>query len=216
MTVTTSHADVATYLNMLFGYVDFEDEHRGCIILRGIGEKGTDKDGKSFGNVPIRGDRPMPEIVDAVFAVIEKWGHLGIGSFIVPAVMDISCLEAGTKCGDDKVRFFTTLLIDLDNGYPGARVKHATAHMGRPSMVVRSGGTTTEGQPKLHVYWRLREPTNTILAIGAARMKLAIKLGGDTSFGRVSQVIRIPGSIYAKNNQQGMCTLEDFTGDEYE
>ncbi len=68
--------------------------------------------------------------------------------------------------------------------------------------MVNSGGFTTDGQAKRHLWYRLTEPTHEVARVGALRKALAAKVGGDQSFGRITQVIRIPGSVHGKNGQK--------------
>jgi RecA-family ATPase len=52
--------------------------------------------------------------------------------------------------------------------------------------------------------------------IAAARRVLALKVGGDTAFGRSTQVIRIPGSIYGKGGVTRLCAIAERNGYEYD
>lgn len=209
-------SDVENYLDFLFGYVDFKAEHKGCIVIRGIGEKGTAQEGVFRENEGIRGDLGREFIIEKIMGAVDRWARHSVASFIVPAVMDLSCLDKGSKAGDEAVRYFTTLIVDIDKGDTNAKLAHATHAVGRPSLVVSSGGTTETGHKKRHLYWRLREPTDEIERVAALRKSLALKLGGDTSFGRMPQVIRIPGSVYGKNGVRKLCAIDDFTKDEYD
>src|SRR3546814_11045217 len=65
-------------------------------------------------------------------------------------------------------------------------------------MVVYSGGTTDSGHPKLHVYFALTEPTAETARVGRLRHVLAGKCGGDPAFQRITQIIRVPGTVHAK------------------
>src|SRR3546814_14927079 len=66
------------------------------------------------------------------------------------------------------------------------------------TMVVYSGGTTDSGHPKLHVYFALTEPTAETARVGRLRHVLAGKCGGDPAFQRITQIIRVPGTVHAK------------------
>lgn len=213
--LVVARGDIENYLDMLFGYVDFAGEQQGCIVARGVGEKGTPQEGVFRENEGIRGDLGREFIIEKIVGAAERWANHRIASFIIPAVMDLSCLEKG-KAGDEATKWFTTLVVDIDKGDTDEKLKHAIRHLGQPSMVVGSGGTTDTGHPKRHLYWRLQEPSDKIELIAKSRKTLALKLGGDTSFGRMPQVIRIPGSIYGKNNVTKLCTIEARSLSEYD
>lgn len=211
-----SRADIENYLDMLFGYADFTTAHQGCIVIRGVGEKGTQQEGVFSENEFIRGDLGREYIVEKTIGAAERWANHRVASFVIPAVMDLRCLEREIKPGDEAVKWFTTLVVDIDKGDTDGKLQHATRHLGPPSLVVSSGGTTETGQPKRHLYWRLQEPSDKIELIAKSRKTLALKLGGDTSFGRMPQVIRIPGSVYGKNNISKRCTIDGRSLSEYD
>src|SRR3546814_15660635 len=66
------------------------------------------------------------------------------------------------------------------------------------SDVCSSDLTTDSGHPKLHVYFALTEPTAETARVGRLRHVLAGKCGGDPAFQRITQIIRVPGTVHAK------------------
>jgi len=50
------------------------------------------------------------------------------------------------------------ILVDLDAGDIGAKLRHLITHLGRPTLIIESGGRTAAGTDKLHVWWKLSEP----------------------------------------------------------
>lgn len=211
MTTHTNRDDLAAYLDFIFGYVDADNT---CIALRGVGEKGTAGEGDFREPVIV----PMPQSsfdVDRIFGHIQRWSQFGRASFIVPAAIDGAALS-DKHATEDRVRLLTTIIVDIDKGNTAEKLAYAQKHLGAASMVVFSGGTTDEGQPKLHAYWRLSEPSDQIHAISAARKMLALKVGGDAAFGRSTQVIRIPGSIYGKGGVAKSCHIANRTNYEYD
>lgn len=211
MTTEPNREDLAAYLEMVFGYVEDDDT---CIALRGTGEKGTAAEGKFIEPMIVPGIGGQFDI-DRIFGHVQRWSAHGHASFIVPAAMDAAALT-DHKATEDRVRLLTTIVVDMDKGDTAAKLAHAGKHLGQPSMVVHSGGTTETGHPKLHAYWRLSEASDQIQAIAAARKSLALKLGGDPAFGRSTQVIRIPGSLYGKGGVQRPCRIEHMSKYEYE
>lgn len=175
------------FLNMVFGYVDWEDTEFATV--RGQGEPGTDA-----------ANRSIPELVQPSFIDLKKYvtgaaqryADNQVACFMLPGVLS----EANGK--EESVKFLTCVCCDIDTGNPAEKLDFLNSHLGSPTMVVESGGTTKEGFPKYHVYWRLtepREPKN----VAHVRHLIAAKVGGDPSFDRLTQVIRVPGTAYQKN-----------------
>jgi|GEM_PF-3188873 len=208
---TPNREDLAKYLDMVFGYIQAEDT---CIALRGTGEKGTAGEGDFIEPVIVPAITSAFD-VDRIFGHVQRWSSHGRASFIVPASVDAAAL-ADKHATEDRIRELTTILVDIDKGDTLAKLRHAVKHLGQPTMTVYSGGTTETGAPKLHAYWRLSEASDQVAAIAAARKMLALKLGGDPSFGRSTQVIRLPGSVYGKGGVAKPCRIEDITDFEYD
>lgn len=92
--------------------------------------------------------------------------------------------------------------------------------LGKPTLAVRSGGTTEDGQAKIHLYWRLRTPALTQEEIAKVRtaQRLLTLIGakglgengsdGDTSFTSVHP-IRLPGSWNCKYGDPVLCSIRD-------
>jgi hypothetical protein len=216
MTLTPNRTDLSDYLDMMFGYLEPGEENLNyAIALRGLGEKGTTGEG-GFNDVkimpPLRGSGME---VDLIFGHVQRWSLHHRASFIVPAAVAASALSDG-KATEDRIKQFTALVVDIDNGDTDAKLAHAVKYLGTPSMVVHSGGTTEASKPKLHVYWRLSEPSSDVERIALARKHLALKIGGDAAFGRSTQVIRLPGSIYSKGGVERPCYIAQKSTAEYE
>lgn len=200
-----------TYIDKLFQHVDLKEF--GVISLLGVGEKGTDREGVFRERKFV--DLSSPFGMSTVQSHIERWATHGIAAFIVPAALH----RAAERDGDvklDKVAALTSICVDIDSGDTEAKLEHLTKVMGPPSMVVYSGGHTETGQAKIHAYWMLTEPSEEVGRIGELRKSLAAKVGGDQSFGRPTQVIRIPGSVYAKAGAAKPVELVSVNALEYE
>lgn len=188
----------------------FEYSSGGSISLLGIGEKGTLQEGIFRKRVFVPQDKAA-----AVFARIGEWADMGVAAFFVPATIKDSAVLLGDVSAD-KILGFTSIVLDLDSGDVDAKVAYVTASLGAPSMVVASGGKTEEGQAKLHLWYMLNEETEEVERVAALRKTLAAKVGGDQSFGRVTQVVRIAGSIHAKNGVPSPVELLEFNNAEYD
>ena len=193
---------VNAYIGLLFGYADWSD---GSIVsLLGIGEKGTPAEGRLRERKFI--DPRSAFAGAAVQGHLERWGLHHGGAFIVPAMVRPEA-EGEGDVRLDKVSALTAIILDIDSGDTHAKRAYVEQHLGPATFIVDSGGVTAEGTPKQHLYWRLSEVEEDIEYVGSLRKQLARKCGGDQSFGRATQVIRIPGSIHGKSGVQRMVTL---------
>lgn len=183
-------ASITHFVAWLFEHVDWQGG--GVISLLGLGEKNTSQDGAFKERIFLAADHP-----DLLSHHAQRWGQHNVGAFIVPAVVKSSAAELG-QVGESQIQAFTALVLDIDNGDIQAKAEYVTNHIGPPSLVVESGGVTADGQPKKHLYWRLNEPTDELERVGRYRKLLAAKVGGDQAFGRITQIVRLPGSVHSK------------------
>lgn len=213
-------AALRDYLDTLFSRVFWKPSHFVC--LRGIGEKGTPKEGRHQEDVwvqPGLHSEPDEALLGMALHAAETWGQHHVASFIVPAVLK----EARGR--SEAVDLFTAVMVDLDSGDTVAKAAWLDTNLGTPTMVVRSGGMSDAGTPNLHVYYVLDEPSADVARIVEARHQLALKAGGDLQFGRgtpdnpygrAHQPIRLPGTVHAKSGQAATCRLAFSGGPTYE
>jgi AAA domain len=105
------------------------------------------------------------------------------------------------------------LSVELDRNAECAR-KRLEFLIGPATMVVASGGSwndpeTGEAQPKLHVHWRLAEPTRSPEAharLKRARAMATALVGGDASNKPSVHPIRWPGSVHRKGEPK-LCRI---------
>lgn len=199
---------VEEYISTLFRNVDWNDGE--VISLLGIGEKGTPKEGEFRERQIV-----APAFVGMAHKHLRRWAEHHVAGFIVPAVLFKRAMEKGDVTLD-KVAALTAIIADLDSGDTNAKLAYAAAALGKPSMVVASGGMTDRGTPKLHVYWLLNEPCEKVERVASIRKELAGKIGADAAFGRATQVIRVAGSVHAKNGKAAVCRIIDRSSMEYD
>ena len=103
------------------------------------------------------------------------------------------------------------IVVDLDAGDIGAKLEHLIAYLGRPTLIVESGGRTVEGTDKLHIWWKLSEPAsgNDLELLCRLRGEIAVKVGGDTHFRSAHQPIRVAGSVYHKGGSQRLVQIRE-------
>lgn len=185
---------VQSFLSTIFRGWDWRSKG-GCIGLRGIGEAGTAQDGKFRDNKFI--DPRNAFGFSQIETHLNRWAENSIASFVLPGILHEKAAEIG-HATEDMVRAFCAIMLDIDSGNVAEKLDHCRDWIGEPTMIVNSGGITELGHSKVHAYWSLTEPSERVLEIGRIRKILAAKVGGDQSFGRAAQVIRIAGSIYGK------------------
>lgn len=192
---------VRTYCDVLFGYLE------GFVPIRLLPEAGTpdQKPRLEFPDSATVADR----LIDLAARAAE--GQRGV--FVVPGTV----ATAGSAKAKDIVQT-GVVLVDLDDGDISGKTTHLVRHLGQPSLEVASGGTTAEGQAKLHLYWRLTEAAvgEDTRRVAVLRRALAAKVGGDIAFGSIHQPIRVAGTIHGKNGRRAGVRILEYRPHEYE
>lgn len=116
--------------------------------------------------------------------------------FVVPCA-----LRNGGRATADNIAATAVLIVDLDEGDIDAKRWFLATALGRPALTVESGGETSTGARKLHLYWRLTEPARggDLERVARVREQLALKGGGDRALKSITQPIRAPGSLHFKH-----------------
>ena len=134
---------IEAHLRLLFGY-----EAEGYVCLRGIGEKGTAREGVFREDIFLEPQvLGWPAFVASVLHHSTRWGQHDVASFIVPCTLKA---DRGTA---ENCNVFRTVCADFDTGDTDAKIAYASEHLGEPHMVVLSGGITEDGKAKRHAYW---------------------------------------------------------------
>jgi hypothetical protein len=207
MTVSTNQTDITNHLYVIFGIIP----DSGWVNVRGIGEKGTDKEGifREDKFIDLAAGQQPQALIDEVTRHVERWSGNGIGCFIVPAILSE---PQGTS---KNVQSFRSVVVDLDSGDIDAKVEFLCSRVGNPTAIVCSGGDV-DGMLKRHLWWTLSEHTHDVADMVKLRHELALRAGGDLQFGmgvdsnpfgRAHQPVRIAGSIHNKNGRPKPVTL---------
>jgi len=189
-------AQIATFLDVVFGYCE------GLIPVRGFVDKGQGKDSKPH-NIWIDADDTAPEKL-ATFA---NWAaREGAAVYVIPGTV----AEPGQAKSADVLQM-QAIIVDLDTGDIPAKLDHLVRHLGQPTLIIESGGRTSDGATKLHVWWKLTEPAEgeDLARLCALRGEIAIKVGGDTHFRSAHQPIRVAGSVYHKGGFQRLVQIRE-------
>jgi hypothetical protein len=189
--------DVRQYVSVVFA-----DPPPGSFIaLRGLAEAG--KTGRPLLRwVDPKGQRvPSPSlvipirqiVVEAVQDFVERCDEQGLAAYCLPGFVS----RYGGASNEDVVGF-NTVCVDFDTGIIPINISKAAEVLGKPTLIVNSGGKTSEGHAKRHVYWTVTGEGRTVARMVALRAAIASAFGGDASFARPMQIIRIAGSVHRK------------------
>jgi hypothetical protein len=200
------HGAIEKHLGLLF-----DTQPTGYVCLRGIGEKGTAREGVFREDIFLEPQLiGWDKFVSSVIFHATRWGQHDVATFIVP------CTLKEARGTAENCDVFRTLCADFDTGDTDAKLDYAEEHLGQAAMVVLSGGTTEEGKPKRHAYWPCAD-TLTVAEVVKARDEIARKVGADIQFGlgvdgnpygRAHQPIRLAGSIHGKSGVRRLVQIE--------
>jgi putative DNA primase/helicase len=187
---------IGIYCDVVFGGLD------GYIALRSLKEKGGPDAYPAF-----EWCRPESSI-ERLVAFARSAEHNGRGCYAIPGVV-------GTykRAGKDDVTGFATICVDCDGEEIGESIAYATEAIGPPTLIIRSGGLNAKDELKRHAYWRLSNGYDETDLIAKLRLQLALKIGGDPSFARASQPIRVAGSVYHKGGVRRAVEIEQHAPD---
>ena len=192
-------SQIARFVDVVFGYCE------GLIPVRGFVDKGQGKDGRPH-NIWIEADATAP----AKLATFAGWAaREGAAVYVIPGTV----AETGQARAADVMQM-QSLVVDLDSGDIPTKLDHLVYHLGRPTLIVESGGRTLEGATKLHVWWQLTEPAEGVdlAMLCQLRGEIALKVGGDTHFRSAHQPIRVPGTVYHKGGLTRLVQIREATG----
>lgn len=115
------------------------------------------------------------------------------------------------KAGNADVSVGPVIAVDIDKN-PNAGRKAIEAALGKPTLVVASGGYW-EGpngpEQKLHLYWRLKKPAVTEGGAGTperSRKRVREIAGGDSTGVPIAHGLRWPGSWHSKGKPR-LCEI---------
>jgi P4 family phage/plasmid primase-like protien len=179
---------VEDFADVLFAHL------QGYVPVRILPEKGTPTAPPISDYVAA--DRQLGAKLTQMACRAEK---LGRALYVVPATV---ADRGAAKAAD--IDQTLVVLIDLDEGNITAKRAHLQRHLGTPTLEVASGGTTSDCQTKLHLYWRLTEPAagDDLDVVMSIRAGIAAAVGGDASFKSMHQPIRVAGSVHCKHGKR--------------
>ena len=180
-------AAVSTFVEVLFGSLG------GFVPVRILAEKGGKEVRTRCYSLAV-GPNLGAELAKLAGAAAQEEA----GLFVTPATMLASGRGKAAEINETVV-----VVVDLDEGDIEAKLAYLARYLGEPTLEIASGGVTSEGQRKRHVYWGLSKPASgdDLRRVVNIRRLLAEKVGGDPAFGSPAQLIRVAGSIHAKSGE---------------
>ena len=187
---------IALFVDVVFSWCD------GLIPLRGLPEKGVTP-------VPSNDLRWIPADASApenIATAARAAASVGRAIYVIPGTVGNS-----GEGRAEHVRQMQALVVDLDAGDIAAKRDHLIHNLGPATLTIESGGVTEAGQPKLHLWWKLTEPAEggDLARLCRLRAAMALKVGGDDSFGSAHQPIRVPGTIHGKYGRTAQVRIVD-------
>lgn len=175
---------IATFTDVVFGGLE------GFVAVRMLAEKGS-SDRRPWVETFPADDRLALRLQQCAKRAADD----GRAFFTVPAVLS-RCDRAVAK----NITGTAVLLVDLDSGDIEAKHAFLVQELGPPTLTVVSGGLTPDGVRKRHLYWRVTKMAHGRDLVEVVRLRgvLAEKAGGDISFKRLTQPIRVAGSLHGK------------------
>lgn len=187
---------IATFLDVVFGWCE------GQIPVRGFVDMGQGKEGRPH-NVWIDADATAP----GKLATFANWAWRdGAAVYVIPGTV-----AGAGQAKAAEVLQMQALVVDLDAGDIPAKLAHLLRHLGQPTLIIESGGRTSEGAAKLHIWWKMTEPAEGAALANLCRLRgeIALKVGGDTHFRSAHQPIRVAGTVYHKHGHQRLVQIRE-------
>ncbi len=195
--------DIRIFSHVVFG------GSSGLIPCRSFQEKGSNKI-ITPRNIWVKANDDMAINIYEFAIMADKAGS---GCYVIPATV----INRGHAKAKD-IKQMQTLLIDIDDGDTEEKLQILTKSIGKPTLIVESGGITKEGNAKLHIYWQLRKKVtgNNLKKLLELRHKIAIFARGDTHFKSAHQPIRVAGSVYHKKGACRLAQIRSYEPLEYD
>ena len=132
----------------------------------------------------------------------------------------VCTFRKGGKADEANLSEGLAISVELDSGDPLEALAVLTALIGKPTMVIKSGGQLTDTETgevldKLHIHWRLAYPATTSedhAKLKEARRLATIIAGGDGSNVPAVHPIRWPGSWHMKGEPR-LCEILEANDD---
>lgn len=182
---------IRTYYDVLFRYVD-----SGFIAVRAF-HHGDDSKPPLFTRWADFG-LGVDKLARVMLQAAKDAARAPDGAVLAPPVCTFASMANAAKAN---VELGPVLVVEADDNAADT-VRRLEGLLGPATLLVASGGTTKAGEPKLHAYWRLTEPTSSPEdhAKGErCRRIMALLTGADLSAVPLPHPMRVPGSLHTKD-----------------
>lgn len=193
MSPFTAHREyLAAFVDALFRYAD----EGTYVSWRAFRDDTKDAPPVFIAATSITADRNT--LVDTAVAAATDAASRDVKAVFCPP---IATFTSSTRAREVDLANGLALSVECDSS-PAAARDTLEAILGPATVVVASGGTTTAGEPKLHLHWRLAEPTSDSdehARLKRARILATAIAGGDATNVPAVHPIRWPGSWHRKH-----------------
>ena len=201
MHATTPLSADRDQLDKFIGHVFKHADPEGRISLRGF--LNNDQSGPAV--ILEDAKRGDPTLLELAVATASKAANDERGIVFSPPIATFNNVRSNTRRGflratTENLRQGLTLSVELDKN-PTAGRRKLELLLGAATVVVASGGTTEEGEDKLHCHWVLTKPTDTETEhadLKEARALACRLVGADASGTSIVHPYRWPGSWHTK------------------
>ena len=152
---------------------------------------------------------------DAVGVVLDMANEAAGSSFAVVVAPPIATFRTPAGAAESNLAEGVAISVDADTADPDAAREVLTKLLGEPTVVVASGGKWTdpetgEVRDRLHLHWRLAQPTHHLgehRRLRLARELAAQLVGGDPSAVPVVHPFRWPGTLHMKRQPHRLASI---------
>jgi hypothetical protein len=196
--VTPDRDQIAAFVTALFKHAD----PGGFVSLRMYLDGKSETWQRNFWRHPQITGNGLNHIVDDAFALAALAAAASVAVVFAPG---LATFATDQSAAERDVANGLVLAVELDER-PLAGLEALENLLGPATVIVASGGQWTEPdsgevQDRLHVYWRLREPTRDFaghVRLREARRRMALLVGADSSGIPVCHGYRWPGTVHRK------------------
>lgn len=204
---TADREQLEQFFNALFCH-----SYDGFVSLRGF-----DSDNKPAGHWQAVSVSDSKAVIDHAEKLASELAQWAVPAVFCPPVATFKT-QQGAKESD--LCEGVALSVDIDSGDTLKAKDKLVSLLGRPTLVVYSGGEVTDpltGEilPKLHIHWRLSEPTSEPSEhklLKEARTLATAIIGADASNVPAVHPLRWPGSWHTKD-QPKLCNIAELDAD---
>jgi hypothetical protein len=186
-------SDLLSFVDALFRYADVGT----FVSWRAFRDDTKDAPPVFIAGTPVPDERAIAQLAaTALAAATDAANHPFPAVFCPP----IATFTSETRAREVDLANGLALSIECDE-HPGAARATLELLLGPATVVVESGGVTGDGDAKLHLHWRLSEPTSEPsdhARLKRARILATALAGGDATNVPAVHPIRWPGSVHRK------------------